>query len=47
MAAVALAAAVATIPQAALADGHEPWRDEIDFELTEPVEGRRIFVERR
>ena len=40
-----LAAAVVTVPQAALADGHEPWRDEIDFELTEPVEGRRIFVE--
>ena len=45
MAAVALAATVATIPQAALADGHEPWRDEIEFELAEPVEGRRIFVE--
>ena len=42
--AVALAA-VATVPQAALADGHEPWRDEIDFEVTEPVEGRRLFVE--
>ena len=40
-----LAAAVMTVPQAALADGHEPWRDEIDFDLTEPVEGRRIFVE--
>ena len=40
-----LAAAVVTVPQAALADDHEPWRDEIDFELTEPVEGRRIFVE--
>ena len=34
---VALAAAVA-VPQAALADDH--WRDEIDFEVTEPVEGR-------
>ena len=45
MAAVALAAAVATVPQSALADGHEPWRDEIEFEITEPVEGRRIFVE--
>ena len=44
--AVALATAVATVPQAALADDHEPWRDEIDFEVTEPVEGRRIFVER-
>ena len=39
---VALAAAVA-VPQAALADDH--WRDEIDFEVTEPVEGRRLFVE--
>ena len=45
MASVALAAAVATVPQAVLADDHEPWRDEIDFELTEPVDGRRIFVE--
>ena len=45
MAAVALAAAVSTVPQSALADGHEPWRDEIDFEVSEPVEGRRIFVE--
>ena len=44
MAAVALAA-VSTVPHSALADGHEPWRDEIDFEVTEPVEGRRIFVE--
>ena len=44
MAVVAVAAA-ATVPQAALADGHEPWRDEIEFEVTEPVEGRRIFVE--
>ena len=41
-----LMAAVVAVPQAAvLADGHEPWRDEIDFDLTEPVEGRRIFVE--
>ena len=40
-----LMAAVVAVPQAALADDHEPWRDEIDFELTEPVEGRRIFVE--
>ena len=38
-----LAAAAVALPQAALADGH--WRDEIDFEVTEPVEGRRIFVE--
>ena len=44
-AAVALAA-LATLPHAALADDHEPWRDEIEFEIAEPVEGRRIFVER-
>ena len=41
-----LAMALVTVPQVALADDHEPWRDEIDFDLTEPVEGRRIFVER-
>ena len=40
-----LAAAVVTVPRAALADDHEPWRDEIDFEVKEPVTGRRIFVE--
>ena len=40
-----LAAAVVAVPQSVLADDHEPWRDEIDFELTEPVEGRRVFVE--
>ncbi len=40
---VVLAAAVATVPQPVLADDH--WRDEIDFELTEPVPGRRFFVE--
>ena len=40
-----LMAAVVAVPQIALADDHEPWRDEIDFEVTEPVEGRRIFVE--
>ena len=43
-----LALAVVTVPQIALADGHdedERWRDEIDFEIEEPVEGRRIFVE--
>ncbi len=39
---VALAAAVA-VPQAALADDH--WRDGVDFEVTEPVAGRRLFVE--
>ena len=41
-----LALALVTVPQVALADDHEPWRDEIDFEVEEPVEGRRIFVER-
>ena len=43
-----LALAVMTVPQVALADGHEEderWRDEIDFDIEEPVEGRRIFVE--
>ena len=44
MAAVALAT-VTIVPQSALADDHEPWRDEIDFEVEEPVEGRRMFVE--
>ena len=44
MAVVAVAAA-ATVPQSVFADGHEPWRDEIEFEVTDPVEGRRIFVE--
>ena len=44
VAAVALAASVA-VPQSVLADGHEPWQEEIDFEITPPVEGRRIFVE--
>ena len=42
VAAVALAAAVA-VPQAALADDH--WRDEIDFEVTQP--GRRAAALRR
>ena len=42
---VVLMAAVVAVPQSALADDHEPWQDEIDFEVTEPVEGRRIFVE--
>ena len=43
--ALAVLMAAVAVPQTALADDHEPWRDEIDFELTEPVEGRRIFVE--
>ena len=38
-----LMAAVVAVPQSALADDH--WRDEIDFEIEEPVPGRRIFVE--
>ncbi len=38
-----LAMALVTVPQVALADDH--WRDEIDFEVEEPVEGRRLFVE--
>ena len=40
-----LMAAVVAVPESALADDHEPWRDEIDFEVKEPVTGRRIFVE--
>ena len=45
--ALALVAMAATIPQAVLAQSPEDerWRDEIDFEVTEPVEGRRVFVE--
>ena len=43
--AAVMAAAAVTVPQAVLADGHEPWRDEIDFVITEPVDGRRILVE--
>ena len=47
VAAVALAA-VATVPEAALADGHEEggWSsDEIEFQPPPLVEGRRLFVE--
>ena len=44
--AAVLVAATATVPQAAQADGHDRWQDEIDFEVTDPVEGRRVFVER-
>ncbi len=46
--ALVLVAMAATVPQAVvLAQGpdDERWRDEIDFEVTEPVEGRRLFVE--
>ena len=42
MAILALAAAAA-LPQAALADKY--WENEIGFEIAEPVEGRRLFVE--
>ncbi len=42
---VVLVAMAATAPQAVLADGHEPWRDDIEFDLTEQVKGRRLFVE--
>ena len=45
-----LAAAVVTLPQAALADGPgdgEGWSsDKIEFRPPQPVEGRRLFVER-
>ncbi|MYD92083.1 MAG: hypothetical protein F4Y02_00020 [Chloroflexi bacterium] len=43
-----LVAMAATVPQAvvfAQSPEDERWRDEIDFEIEEPVEGRRIFVE--
>ena len=40
--AVALVATAATLPQAVLADDHEPWRDEIDFE----VEGLSVTGDR-
>ena len=44
-----LAAAVVAVPQVALADGDEEgsWTsDEIEFQPPQPVEGRRVFVER-
>ncbi len=45
--AVVLVALAAAIPHGVMAQSPEDerWRDEIDFELTEPVEGRRIYVE--
>ncbi|MYC06798.1 MAG: hypothetical protein F4X57_06470 [Chloroflexi bacterium] len=43
--AATLTALVASLPGVALADDHERWQDEIDFVLTDPVDGRRIFVE--
>ena len=48
VAVVAVTAAVATVPQSALADGHEEggWSsDEIEFQPPPLVEGRRLFVE--
>ena len=49
MAVAALAVLAATIPQVAVADGHEPEEvetyPEIEFEIPETVPGRRIFVE--
>ena len=47
LAALAVAVSQTPIP-VTQADGHEEverWRDEIDFEPSEPVPGRRIFVE--
>ena len=45
--AVVLVAMAAALPHGVMAQSPEDerWRDEIDFELTEPVEGRRIYVE--
>ena len=40
---VALAAALLATPQAAQADGH--WLDDIDYEPSEPVPGRRLYFE--
>ena len=41
--AVAVMAAAGAVPLAALADGHHP--DGLGFEITEPVPGRRVFIE--
>ena len=41
--AVALAVGAVSLPQGVFAD--DDWRDEIDFELIDPVPGRRLFVE--
>ncbi len=46
--ALVVLAAVVTVPQAALADGHEGggWSsDEIEFQPPQPVEGRRLYIE--
>ena len=41
--AAALAVGAVALPQGVFAD--DDWRDEIDFELIDPVPGRRLFVE--
>ncbi len=41
--AVALTVGAVSLPQGVLAD--DDWQNEIDFELIEPVPGRRLFVE--
>ena len=43
LAVTALAVLTLTVPQSALADGH--WPGQIEYEIPEPVPGRRIFVE--
>ena len=46
--ALVVLAAVVTVPQAALADGHEGggWSsDEIEFQPPQPVDGRRLYIE--
>ena len=43
LAVTALAVLTLTVPQPALADGH--WPGQIEYEIPEPVPGRRIFVE--
>ena len=45
---LALLAMTIAVPQVASADGHTPeggWWDEIDYQPSEPVPGRRLFVE--
>ena len=43
LAVTALAVLTLTVPQSALADGH--WPGQIEYEIPDPVPGRRIFVE--
>ena len=42
LAVTALAVLTLTVPQSALADGH--WPGQIEYEIPEPVPGRRIFA---